>query len=101
MLVFREHGADLKGKKKGNVDVDIVFEMLRDSFTNPQMQKALLVSGDGDYYRTVSYLMDMGKFDRILLPSRRNASSLYKRLPENKKAFIDAPAMRNKIGRRQ
>ena len=35
---------------KGNVDVDIVFEMLRDAFTNAQIEKAILVSGDGDYF---------------------------------------------------
>lgn len=78
--VFREHGVNLEGKKKGNVGVDIVFEMMRDNFTNSQMEKAILVSGDGDYFRTVEHLIEAGKFDKVLLPTRKNTSSLYKRL---------------------
>ncbi len=101
LLIFREHGADLKGKKKGNVDVDLVFEMMRDNFTSAQMEEAVLVSGDGDYFRTVSYLMEMEKFGRLLLPSKKNASSLYKRLPESMKAYIDTPGIKSKIGRRK
>lgn len=100
VLIFREHGMELKGKKKGNVDVDVVFEMMRDNFTSARMERAVLVSGDGDYFRTVDYLFMLGKFEKILLPSRKNASSLYKRLPESRKAVIDTPDMRRKLGRK-
>lgn len=100
ILMFREHGESLKGNKKGNVDADIVFEMMRDFFSDGMMEGAVLVSGDGDYYRTVKFLLDNGKLERVLLPSKRNASSLYKRLPESHKAFLDTAEIRGKIGRR-
>ena len=89
ILIFREHGMELKGKKKGNVDVDVVFEMMRDNFTSAQMEKAVLVSGDGDYFRTVRYLVDMGKFEKVILPSHKGASSLYKQLSDEYRVYID------------
>lgn len=101
VLVFREHGVELKGRKKGNVDVDIVFEMMRDAYASELMDGAVLVSGDGDYFRTVSHLINIGKFRKLLLPSRRNASSLYKRVPEAYKAWIDGDDLRRKIGRQR
>lgn len=101
LTVFREHGIELKGKKKGNVDVDVVFEMMRDNFTSVQMEKAILISGDGDYFRTVEYLIGMQKFDRVLLPSHKNASSLYKRLSNAHFAYLDTERVRSAIERRQ
>lgn len=100
VLVFRENGIDLKGAKKGNVDTDIVFEMMRDAYTAAQMKKAVLVSGDGDYYRTVEHLMAIGKMERVLLPSHRNASSLYNRIGDENRAYLDSDSMRRKIGRK-
>lgn len=101
VLIFREHGEKLAGKKKGNVDVDIVFEMMRDSFTSAQMESAVLVSGDGDYYRTVSYLNDNGKLACVILPSRNGASSLYKKLTDEKRIYFDNESIKRKIGRAQ
>lgn len=100
ILVFREHGIELKGKKKGNVDVDIVFEMMRDAYASDIMEKALLVSGDGDYFRTVSHLIAIDKFEKIILPSHKNASSLYKRLTDEYRVYIDTPSARKKFGRK-
>ena len=90
----------LKGKKKGNVDVDVVFEMMRDNFTSAQMEKAVLVSGDGDYFRTVRYLVDMGKFEKVILPSHKGASSLYKQLSDEYRVYIDGDSFKRKIGRK-
>ena len=100
ILIFREHGMELKGKKKGNVDVDVVFEMMRDNFTSAQMEKAVLVSGDGDYFRTVRYLVDMGKFEKVILPSHKGASSLYKQLSDEYRVYIDGDSFKRKIGRK-
>ena len=100
VLVFREHGIELKGKKKGNVDVDVVFEMMRDAYASDLMEKAVLVSGDGDYFRTVSHLKDIGKLERVVLPSHKGASSLYKRLTDEYRVYIDTPSFRKKIGRK-
>ena len=100
ILLFREHGAELKGKKKGNVDTDIVFEAMRDAHTNAQMDKVVLVSGDGDYMRLVDHLITIQKFEKILLPSHKNASSLYKSITAKYFTYLDTPDMRNKLERK-
>lgn len=100
ILVFREHGIGLKGRKKGNVDVDIVFQMMRDAYESAQIEKVVLLSGDGDYFRTVEHLIGMGKFEKLLVPSHKNASSLYKKLGDGAIAYLDDASMKKKIGKK-
>ena len=100
VLMFREHGIELKGRKKGNVDVDIVFEVMRDAYNSAQMDKVVLVSGDGDYFSLVDHLYWNQKLERVLLPSKHNASSLYKKLPESHKAYLDDEGTKRKIGKK-
>jgi uncharacterized LabA/DUF88 family protein len=98
ILVYREHSANLKGRKKGNVDVDIVFQVMRDMRERDDTG-VVLISGDGDYKRMVDYIIMLGRFDKILLPNRKFASSLYKSISRTHYAYLDSPDMRVKIGR--
>ena len=100
-VVFREHAHTQVGKKKGNVDADIVFEMMLNAYASKLFDKAVLVSGDGDYKKVVTHLIAIEKFAKLLLPSHENASSLYKQIPEAYKAYLDAPGMKRKFERRQ
>ena len=50
-LVFREHSEKALSSKKGNVDTDIVFFMMKDFHEHPEIDKFYLISGDGDYFR--------------------------------------------------
>lgn len=80
IVLFREHNPALRGEKKGNVDTDIVFEIMRNLIDNKNFNKIVLISGDGDYKKVVDYLIKKGKFKKILFPNRKFASSLYKKL---------------------
>lgn len=100
VLVWRVHGVELKGIKKGNVNTDIVFYMMRDLYECDKSSNAVLVSGDGDYYRTIDYLLNRERLEKVILPSRHNASSLYKSVPETYKMFLDNPGLKKKIERR-
>ena len=42
--------------------------------------KIILVSGDGDYSMLVDFLIEENKFLKILFPSKKYASSLYKKI---------------------
>lgn len=86
-VIFREHDGGVKSKKKGNVDTDIVFSVMKKLADREKFDKILLVSDDGDYWRMVDYLIKKGKFKKLLAPSRKNTSSLYKR--KTRDAFID------------
>ena len=77
IVVFKEHSELLKSKKKGNVDTDIVFEIMKNLLDNQEFSKVLLVSGDGDYKKLVNYLITKDKFEKILFPNKKFASSLY------------------------
>lgn len=100
-LVFREHIVAQTGKKKGNVDTDIVFEMLVHAYEGSPDVRVVLISGDGDYKRTVSHLIDMGRFRMLLMPNERRASSLYRRIPDEMKANLSDQGIRGKIQRRE
>lgn len=63
-----------------------------------KFNKIILVSGDGDYWRMVDFLIQKNKFKKLLAPSRKNLSSLYKRrMPDTYRVYLDDPAVRNKI----
>ena len=99
-LMFRQHTDSLTSRKKGNVDTDVVFQMMYDSFYDKHVDKMILVSGDGDYFKTVKHLLEVDKLERVLLPSRKNASSLYKALAENRKALLDKANLKRRIQRK-
>ena len=80
VLVFKEHKKNFIGKKKGNVDTDIVFEAMKTVIDNKDSSRVILVSGDGDYKKMVDYLIEKGKFAKIIFPNRKRASSLYRKL---------------------
>lgn len=79
IVSFREHSATLKGKKKWNVDVDIVFEIMKNIIEKEPFDKIVLVSGDGDYIKLVDYLIKKNLFKKIVFPNR-NQSSLYNKI---------------------
>ena len=88
-LIFRPHSTESLGSKKRNVDTDLVFYCMRDVFTDKSLDKVLVVSRDGDYFRMVEYLSTQGKLEKVLLPSHKNASSLYKKLSREFYAYLD------------
>lgn len=97
IVCFREHHSALKATKKGNVDTDIVFEAMRALIDRDDFDKILLVSGDGDYKKLVSYLIEKERFKRILFPNSRYASSLYKNLGHRFFDSLDRKDVRMKI----
>lgn len=81
IVVFKKHLAGMISEKKGNVDSDIIFNIMRCLIDRPNdFEKIVLVSGDGDYKNVVDYLIKKERFLKILFPNRKFASSLYKQL---------------------
>ena len=100
VLIHREHSETLVGNKKGNVDTDIVFQVMHDIIEEPNLGKILIVSGDGDYKRMVDYLIDKGSFEKMLFPCKERASSLYKEISNKHYAYLDTPDMRRRLEKR-
>jgi len=58
---------------KGNVDVELVLYALKEM---PNYDRAIIVSGDGDFYSLVEYLEEQHKLEHILTPNWRYSSLL-------------------------
>ena len=96
IFVFKEHSKTMLGEKRGNVDTDIVFEIMRMLLDESQdFDLIYLVSGDGDYYKMVRYLISKNRFGRILFPNGKFASSLYNQINNTMKVSMNR--LRNKI----
>ncbi len=97
IVVFRQHISTLKGTKKGNVDTDIVFEIMKTIIERKDFSNILLISGDGDYKRMVDYLIEKSVFKKILFPNRKFASSLYRKLAPAYFDYLTVAGVRSKI----
>ncbi len=82
-IIFKPHHKNSPTIKRGNVDADIIFEMMKNMCEDPNSGKIILVSGDGDYMKVVDYAISKSKLEKILFPDRKRASSLYRSLPLN------------------
>jgi uncharacterized LabA/DUF88 family protein len=100
ILLFRKHNPAMLGTKKGNVDTDIVFHIMKKMYKKEDFEKIILVSGDGDYKLVVDFLIEEKRFGKILFPDRSRASSLYKKMGASYFDALDAVGLRGKVERR-
>lgn len=97
ILKFKKHTLMMLGKKKGNVDSDIVFSIMKKLYRKEKFDKVVLVSGDGDYKELVDFLIGEDKFEKILFPNKKFASSLYRRLGSEFYDWLDSRSVKYKI----
>ena len=74
------------GTTKGNVDAELVLHAMIE-FNN--YDKAIIVTGDGDFYCLVKYWIEHGKLERILVPNLFKYSALLKRFGKKQLAFMN------------
>lgn len=97
ILKFKEHNPAMRSRKKGNIDTDLVFDIMRSMYENKDgFEKIVLVSGDGDYKKLVDFLIKEDKFEKILFPGG-NRSSLYKEIGDKYSAYLSLPETKIKI----
>ncbi|MEK7631070.1 MAG: NYN domain-containing protein [Patescibacteria group bacterium] len=101
ILIFREHNPAMIGKKKGNVDSDIIFNIMKKMYKHEDFGKIVLISGDGDYKPLVDFLIEENKFAKILFPDRSRASSLYKKIGAVYFDALNSSGVRSKIERKE
>ncbi len=86
ILKFKPTIPDAEGKIKGNVDADLVLHTVTEI---NEYGKAVIVSGDGDFYSLVSYLYDREKLETVLSPNIDECSSLLKQASKDKINFMN------------
>lgn len=85
-LIFKPTVKDHQGKSKGNVDAELVLHASAIEFS--KFDKAVIVSGDGDFYCLHEYLEKHHKLLRIIIPNSKSESSLLKQFHKYK-TFIE------------
>jgi uncharacterized LabA/DUF88 family protein len=94
ILVFKKVIIDRNNVVKGNVDAELVLHSGKVEYQN--YHKAIIVSGDGDFYCLHEELEKDGKLYKIIVPSRDGESSLLGRF-RNYKIYVSG--LRNKVER--
>ena len=62
---------------KGNVDAELVLHAM---IEYDNYDKALIVTGDGDFYCLVDYLVKKDKLLKLMVPNRNKFSSLFRKM---------------------
>lgn len=97
IVIFRQHNLNMLGKKKGNVDSDIIFNIMKKIYKQEAFDNIVLVAGDGDYKLLVDFLIEENRFKKVLFPNKKCASSLYKKIDIGFKAGLDDIDVKKKI----
>lgn len=82
-----------KGKPKGNCDAELVLQAAAIDFAN--YDKAVIVTGDGDFYCLIKFLKEQGKLLRVLIPDASAYSALLKKFAGSDLAFMND--LKNKL----
>lgn len=77
ILVFKPTLKLPSGKVKGNVDAELVLHAM---IEYENYDKALVVTGDGDFYCLVDYLRKKDKLLRLVVPNKNSFSSLLRKM---------------------
>lgn len=96
IVVFKptlEYKKDGQRHAKGNVDAELVLHAMIE-FNS--YDKAIIVSGDGDFHCLIEYLQKKEKLLHLLIPNRRKYSALLRRFREY---FIYLDNLRDKLGK--
>lgn len=78
-------------KVKGNIDAEMVLHAM---IHYSEYDKAVIVSGDGDFFCLEEYLEKNGKLAKIIIPNKWNYSSL---LEKFSKYFVNVNDLRRKL----
>lgn len=81
------------GTVKGNVDAELVLQVM---IQFAHFNQAVIVTGDGDFYCLIQYLLEQQKLKVVLVPNQLKYSALLKRFAKRHIAFMNA--LRHKIG---
>ena len=80
---------------KGNVDAELVLHTM---IEYPNYDKAIIVSGDGDFHCLIEYLEKNEKLLRVMIPNAREYSALLRKF---RKYFVYMNSLEKKLGKKK
>ena len=84
-----------RGEKhtKGNVDAELILHAM---IEYPNYDKAIIVSGDGDFHCLIDYLKKQEKLLHVMIPNSRKYSALLRTF---RKYFVYLDNLKQKLGK--
>ena len=95
-LVFKPTTMGRQGKIKGNVDADMVLQIMHEYANYDQ---AIIVSGDGDFWCIIRYLCQRGKLGAVMIPNSKKYSRLIRKAVPNKGYLRFLEELKNKLAK--
>lgn len=84
-LVYKPTLSYKDGSTKGNVDAELVMHAIIEL---PNYHQAVIVTGDGDFFSLIDYLIKQDRLAKILIPSQMRYSVLLKQFDPSYIAFV-------------
>jgi uncharacterized LabA/DUF88 family protein len=95
IIIFKPTLVLQDGSVKGNVDAELVLHAM---IEYQNYNKAVIVSGDGDFHCLVKYLENNSKLERLLVPNRKKYSVFFREFEQREKVdFLGK--LKDKIGK--
>jgi len=85
ILIFKPTLVYKDGSTKGNCDAELVLHTM---IEYPKYEKAVLVSGDGDFYCLAEYLRNNKKLEAVIVPDQKRYSALLKKINRSDEKYI-------------
>lgn len=76
ILIFKPTLSLPDGRVKGNIDAELVLHAM---IEYPNYDKALVVTGDGDFHCLIDYLKRQDKLAKLVIPNQYKFSSLLRK----------------------
>ncbi|MEK7480726.1 MAG: NYN domain-containing protein [Patescibacteria group bacterium] len=87
-IVFKPTIPNNEGEVKGNCDAELVLQAVS-GFYEKEYEKAILVTGDGDFACLVNFLQERGRLEMVLSPNHKKASVLLRQAVPNNILFLE------------
>ncbi|MCI0697616.1 NYN domain-containing protein [candidate division KSB1 bacterium] len=83
---------------KGNIDAELVLQAMIDY---EQYEKAVIVTGDGDFYCLVKYLSEKGKLLKVLVPNQKKHSRLLRKAIKQPQDIAFVTPLRHRLEKKE
>ena len=80
ILIFKPTLSLPDGKVKGNIDAELVLHAMIEYLN---YDKAVIVTGDGDFHCLIEHLIKHDKLKKLIVPNRKEFSSLLRKFAPN------------------
>lgn len=86
VLIFKPTFENRDGEVKGNCDAELVLQAMIDK---DQYERAVIVSGDGDFASLVNYMYSQSKLEAVIVPNQYKYSALLKKAAREKIYYLN------------